>query len=191
MKNRILFFCCVIALSINGQTNLLPKSGNLGLSTLNPRVKLDVNGITYSNSLILGDMPIAKIGLFQLKYTGNNQDTTLFLIENYKGRVFQISNNGIVRAREIIVDLETNWPDYVFQKNYSLPSLKSVESFIQSEGHLPNIPAASVMEKDGISLGEMNRILLEKVEELTLYLIDQNKRIEQLEKEIVLNQEKK
>lgn len=77
------------------------------------------------------------------------------------------------------------WPDYVFEKDYNLLTLKEVEKHIKEKKHLPNVPSAKeVEEKGSFSLGEMNKKLLEKVEELTLYLIDQNKKLEKQEKRI-------
>ncbi|MCR9252370.1 MAG: hypothetical protein NXI20_18240 [bacterium] len=101
--------------------------------------------------------------------------------------------NGIVRSKEVKVELE-NWPDYVFTPSYNLQSLSEVESFINQNGHLPNIPsAAEVEENNGIELGQMNAKLLEKIEELTLHLIEKDKEISELKetnKELAINQEK-
>lgn len=102
----------------------------------------------------------------------------LFLVENQERKLFQITTDGIVRSREIKVNLDLDWPDYVFKPNYSLMPLKQVESFISENGHLPNVPSAQEIKEDGISLGEMNRVLVEKVEELTLHLIEQQRLIE-------------
>lgn len=77
---------------------------------------------------------------------------------------------GNIRAQEIKVET-ANWPDYVFTKNYKLPTLKEVENHINQKGHLMNIPSAKEAEVNGVKLGEMNRLLLEKLEELTLYII--------------------
>jgi len=77
----------------------------------------------------------------------------------------------------------TPWPDYVFKTDYNLLPLKEVEKHIKEKGHLPNIPSEKeVQEKGSFSLGEMTKKLLEKVEELTLYTIQQEKRIKALEK---------
>ena len=78
------------------------------------------------------------------------------------------------------------WPDYVFEKEYPLPDLLDVESFITENKHLPEIPSATEIEKDGQDLGEMNRLLLQKVEELTLYLIEMKKK--NLEQDLRINQ---
>jgi len=84
-------------------------------------------------------------------------------------------DGGLV-TKELIVS--TLWADYVFGKDYKLKSLKEVESFIKANGHLPNIPAAKEVEKWGINVGEMSRLQQEKIEELTLYMIEQNKKLE-------------
>ncbi|MBG6132353.1 hypothetical protein IWQ47_003675 [Aquimarina sp. EL_43] len=101
----------------------------------------------------------------------------------------KLAVNGKIHAKEVKVDL-TGWPDYVFENNYNLPSLQEVEHHIAEEGHLPNIPSASEVEKNGIQLGEMNARLLQKIEELTLYMIAQNKKTEQLQREIELLKQK-
>jgi hypothetical protein len=84
----------------------------------------------------------------------------------------------------------TPWPDYVFESDYDLLSLEEVEDHISQKGHLPNVPSAKEVEAEGsFSLGEMNKKLLEKVEELTLYLIEQNKEIKQLKQQMKSLQE--
>ncbi|PWL29727.1 tail fiber protein [uncultured Roseivirga sp.] len=74
-----------------------------------------------------------------------------------------------------------NWPDYVFSTNYQLTPLEEVEQFIQQNQHLPEVPSANEVETNGLDLGDMEATLLKKIEELTLYVIDQNKRLEKLE----------
>lgn len=97
---------------------------------------------------------------------------------------FKIDNDGFVRAREIKVDIDII-PDYVFKEGYKLMSLDDLEKFIQKEKHLPNIKGENEYEKnEGLSLGEMNLKLLEKVEELTLYMIQLKKQNEDLQAQI-------
>jgi len=103
------------------------------------------------------------------------------VLANETRQLFHVYTDGLLQAREIKVDLAT-WPDYVFEKNYELMPLREIEDYIKKEGHLPNIPNAEEVEKEGLNLGEMNKLLLEKIEELTLHLIEQEKRILQLEK---------
>jgi len=88
----------------------------------------------------------------------------------------KLSVKGQVHAQEVKVDLNgAIAPDYVFKEGYDLKSLEEVQDHIQEHGHLPNIPSAQEMEANGIQLGEMNMKLLEKIEELTLYLIESKK----------------
>ncbi|CAL2106076.1 conserved exported hypothetical protein [Tenacibaculum sp. 190524A02b] len=89
---------------------------------------------------------------------------------------FKLSVNGQVRAKEVTV--ETDWADYVFEKDYNLPTLKEVETHIKEKGHLKNIPSAKEVAEKGIKIGEINAKLLEKIEELTLYTISQEKKIQ-------------
>jgi len=77
-----------------------------------------------------------------------------------------------------------NWSDYVFKPEYQLPSLIKTEQFIKENGHLPEIPKASEVEANGLSLGEMNRLMMKKIEELTLHLIEQQKQIKVLENKL-------
>jgi hypothetical protein len=77
-----------------------------------------------------------------------------------------------------------NWPDYVFNKDYQLPALAEVEKFIQQNKHLPGIPAAAEVQQKGLDLGDNQAALLKKIEELTLYIIEQNKRMDTLEKKL-------
>ncbi|MFT3737530.1 MAG: hypothetical protein QM786_02110 [Breznakibacter sp.] len=88
---------------------------------------------------------------------------------------------GTIRATEIKVEAQT--ADFVFDENYSLRDLKDVESFIQAHKHLPDIPSASQMEADGVNLAGMNKLLLQKIEELTLYVIELKKEVEFLKQE--------
>lgn len=87
----------------------------------------------------------------------------------------KLSVNGNIRAQQVKVEV-ANWPDYVFDPNYKMRSLEETERFIKQHGHLPEVPKATEVEKDGISLGEMNKILLKKIEELTLNVIENKKR---------------
>lgn len=88
-----------------------------------------------------------------------------------------------IRTRKVKVDMDT-WPDYVFTPGYKLPSLDTVSAFIQTHGHLPEIPSATEVKKEGINLGDNQATLLRKIEELTLYIIDQNKEIQLLKKQM-------
>ncbi|HEX8577018.1 MAG TPA: hypothetical protein VF677_12060, partial [Flavobacterium sp.] len=95
----------------------------------------------------------------------------------------KLTVNGTVHAKEVKVDLNIPAPDYVFAKDYKLKTLKEVEDYITLHSHLPEIPSAREMEKNGVLVGEMNMNLLKKIEELTLYAIEQNKVIIELQQE--------
>jgi hypothetical protein len=84
--------------------------------------------------------------------------------------------NGMVYSTEVKVDLAAGTgPDYVFEPTYHLKPLEEIETYIKENKHLPEVPTAKEMEKNGVQLGEMNMLLLKKVEELTLYMIEQQK----------------
>ncbi|QRY57159.1 hypothetical protein [Sphingobacterium siyangense] len=95
----------------------------------------------------------------------------------------KLSVNGSIRAREIKVET-ANWPDYVFKQDYRLLSLEEVDEFIQRNNHLPDVPKAEVVEKEGYSLNEMDKILLKKIEEMTLQLIQLNETVKKQAVEI-------
>ncbi len=97
---------------------------------------------------------------------------------------WRLAVNGKVRAKEIKV--ETGWADFVFYEDYKLPTLTEVENHIKANGHLKDIPSAKEVAKNGIFLGEMNAKLLQKIEELTLYTIAQEKKLTSQAKKIEL-----
>ena len=97
--------------------------------------------------------------------------------------------NGTVHSKEVKVDM-TGWSDFVFKKEYKLPTLAEVEKHINENGHLENIPSEAEVLKNGISLGEMNAKLLQKIEELTLYIIEMKKENTEM-KDRLLKLEKK
>jgi len=98
---------------------------------------------------------------------------------------------GTIRATEIKVEAQT--ADFVFEDDYQLKSLEEVEQFVNENNHLPDIPSAKQMEEEGVGLAEMNKLLLQKVEELTLHLIQQQKQLNKqgvLINQLLNNQEK-
>jgi hypothetical protein len=152
----------LILWSNSGANNYLvfqPSWGNTGVGTYTPNAKLHVNGTML---------------------IGGNSDRI--------ATGYNLSVAGKIIAEEVKVQLKASWPDYVFADNYNLMPIEDLEKSIRQHKHLPNIPAAAEVEKEGISLGDMNKRLMEKVEELTLYIIDLNKknnalaeRVQQLE----------
>lgn len=155
----------------SGYSNLLlmKSGGNVGIGTITPNANasLDVNGNIFTNSKIaIGTTDMNKIGTYSLAV------------------------NGSAIFTKAVVKLNSAWPDYVFTPDYKMPKLDSLESFINSNGYLPGIPTAGDVKKNGIDLGENQAILLKKIEELTLFTIEQNKQTEKLQK-IVQEQNKK
>ena len=126
--------------------------------------------IKNGSSLVQGDI-IAdnNIGIGTTSFTDGN-DT------------YRLSVDGKVRAHGVKV--YTTWADYVFKPDYDLKPLNEVEAFINKNGHLPNVPSEKEVLENGIELGAMNAKLLEKIEELTLYVIEQNKKITEMQSEI-------
>ena len=97
---------------------------------------------------------------------------------------YELAVNGEIIAKEVNVNLNGPWPDYVFENDYNLKSIEEVEAYIKSNKHLPEVPSAEEVCKEGIFLGDMNAKLLKKIEELTLYVIEQNKQIKTLQVEV-------
>jgi hypothetical protein len=85
----------------------------------------------------------------------------------------KLAVNGLIRSKEVKVET-INWPDYVFKPNYQLLTFAEIKAFIASNNHLPDLPSAEQVSKEGIRLGEMNAALLKKIEELTLHLIEKD-----------------
>lgn len=96
---------------------------------------------------------------------------------------YKLAVAGKIVSEEVVVKLQSSWPDYVFEESYPLTPLQDLETYLKENKHLPGIPNAKTVEEEGIQLGEMNAKLLEKVEELTLYIIELEKRIKSLENE--------
>ncbi|MBC8054694.1 MAG: hypothetical protein H7Y13_16680 [Sphingobacteriaceae bacterium] len=96
---------------------------------------------------------------------------------------YQLAVKGTIKTQAIKVD-PSNWSDYVFYDSYKLPSLKDVEKYIKEKQHLPDIPSEADVKKNGIELGEMNSLLLKKIEELTLYMIEKDKQLERANEKI-------
>lgn len=140
----------------------LSGSGNIFIGTQSGFNELGSNKLYIENSsddvpLIYGDFTNGVLGI-------NTKEIP-------SGYAFAV--NGKTITEEIKVQLVSTWPDYVFESDYNLPSLSEVYRFIQNNGHLEDIPSAIEVQKEGILVGEMNAKLLKKIEELTLYLIQQ------------------
>lgn len=97
---------------------------------------------------------------------------------------------GNILAEKVKVKLQANWPDYVFDPAYKLPSLQELEAYVRIHKHLPDVPSAKEVAENGIDLGDTQAILLKKIEELTLLLIEQNKKLESQETRLKLLEKK-
>lgn len=134
-------------------------------------------------------------------FIGTTDDQGLAVRTNNVGRMFISSDGNVgigttevsggdfklyvqtgIRTHRVKVD-QANWPDYVFDKKYRLPSLREIEAFILRNKHLPGIPPASEIENEGLDLGDQQARLLKTIEELTLHMIQLNKQVERLTSE--------
>jgi hypothetical protein len=99
---------------------------------------------------------------------------------------YKVSVRGKILCEELRIQNFFDWPDYVFAPDYALMDLNTLEKSIASNGHLPGIPSAGEVFEHGFHIGDMQAKLLEKIEEMTLHMIDMNKRIVKLEEENVV-----
>lgn len=179
--------------------------GNILISASSERAPGSANG-----SILFGDEPTSTnpYGKWGIEYVGNEDEgyglnfwkpyntgggfmnNVLFLADNGNVGVgtneppAKFSVNGKVLAKEVHVCTSPDcWPDYVFGENYKLMNLKELDAYVKANKHLPGVPSASEVEEQGdVDLGQMNAILLEKVEELTRYVIDLQKQIDEMKK---------
>lgn len=180
-------------------------SGNMGIGTITPSAKLHVAGsvkIDGANVLEFGaglakEVSAGKIGYGtftpgSLEIIGAGTNTTNRRIKfwNEGGAEFtsnvmigtatpatgyKLSVNGKIMCEELKVLLRGSWPDFVFNNNYQPMDLLELESYINVNKHLPGIEPATKLEKDGVEIGEMQRLMMQKIEELTLYVIELKK----------------
>ncbi|MBC9933079.1 hypothetical protein [Chitinophaga qingshengii] len=108
-----------------------------------------------------------------------------------KPGTYKLAVEGTVGARRIKVTQQSSWADFVFHDNYQLPSLPELEKYIQQHKHLPDVPTEKEVQENGFDVGNINATLLQKVEELTLYIIQLNKKNETLESRIAEMEKKK
>ncbi|MDB4539808.1 hypothetical protein N9231_05250 [Saprospiraceae bacterium] len=136
------------------------------------------NGGTSIGAFLTSNVQVPDDGLY---VDGNVNIGTSTLHPTYRLQV-----DGKVACEEVNVELSQDWPDYVFEDEYHKMPLTELNSFIQHNKHLPGIPTAQEVKEEGLNVGEMQKMMMEKIEELTLYVIEINNRNIELEKEIEL-----
>lgn len=173
-----------LANNIHGTGNVALGYGAGAFSTTSNKLFI---GNTTTTNLIYGDFS-AKNVVINTDGSGSDNDGKTFQVKGTSSFTADMFVKGNIRTKRVIVST-TGFPDYVFEPSYKLPSLDSVEAFIRVNKHLPEVPAAKIAEADGIDVSEMQKILLKKIEELTLYLIESKKRSN--EQQVELNEIKK
>jgi hypothetical protein len=136
---------------------------------------------TPNTSLVISTPTNSTNTVMTLLDNGNVGIGTTNFANGLNNNYYKLAVNGSIHANEVIV--ETGWGDFVFDIGYKLKSLSEVEQYINKYKHLPEVPSASEVEKDGVNVGKTDAILLQKIEELTLYIIDLSKQVEELKKE--------
>lgn len=163
----------------------IPNSGdvfvtcaNVGIGISNPVHTLDVSGSSrITGNIGVGSEPKCNTKIFAYSPTSGDE---FMRFDNDNGTQFKLDNGGFLTCRDIVVTLN-NIPDYVFETNYKLLTIQEVEDYVTKNKHLPNVPSAAEMVANNTSVGELNMMLLEKIEELTLYIIQLEKRIADIE----------
>ncbi|MEO7984132.1 MAG: hypothetical protein ABI688_08625 [Bacteroidota bacterium] len=134
----------------------------------------------YTNGMVIGAIPG-----YPIFFSTNNYGVTMTIADNGNVGIgttnptYKLSVSGNIRSKEVVV--ETGWADYVLDEKYPLPSIAEVKQFIKQHNHLPGIPSAKEIEEKGLPLGELQTKMMSKIEELTLYMLQANDRIIQLE----------
>lgn len=183
------------------------ENGNLGINIKKPQARLSIFEYGDANKSIFeaiggisgGSQKLFRIsnslnGSLQMLFQGNmDVEEGNMVVKNGKIGIGLEPNdlpgdhklyvNGSILCSALKVETKINWPDYVFERGYRLMSVRKLSEFVTEKHHLPNVPTKEEIAKNGIEVGEMQAVLLQKIEELTLYIIQQDKRINDLEKQ--------
>ena len=145
-------------------------------------------GVNTNNILFLSDNAMVGINTpsptAQLTVNGNTLIGDPSVVTLPAGYKLYVQTGILTEKLRVSVVNSSTWADYVFGEKYALPSLNEVANYIRTNKHLPGVPSAQEVEKNGVDMVEMDAVLLKKVEELTLYILEQNKRIENLENQV-------
>lgn len=189
---------------------LIASNGNIGIGNANPQHKLDVSGyILSAPSSLEGGIYMGNINHGVKRISGTNDvafyttqgklslsangESANHVVINNNGNVgigtaispsnYKLAVGGKIIAEELKVQPQSAWPDYVFKSTYKLTPLPELEKFIRTNQHLPEVPSAKEVAANGIEVGANQALLLKKIEEITLHLIELNKKVEQLQQE--------
>lgn len=171
-------------LRTNGQNRLtiVNSSGYVGINTTTPGYNLDVNGTISATTLRMGGAAVVS-SQWVTSSTNINYTAGMVSIGTTTAPVgYKLAVGGKILSEEVVVRLQSNWPDYVFNKDFQLLPLSEVARYVKQNKHLPGVPTAVEVAENGIAVGEMNAILLRKIEELTLYVIELKNENEQQQK---------
>jgi hypothetical protein len=146
--------------------------------------KLYIANTNTATPMIYGDFTTGKVGIGGINHSYATPDNFPSMAGSVSVANYKLFVKGGILTEEVRVHLESGWADYVFADDYNLKPLAEVEKFITENGHLPNVPSAQRVKEDGIELGQMANIQQEKIEELTLYAIQQEKKIDEQSKQL-------
>lgn len=175
-----------LSLQTNGTTRLtiLNANGRVGINTTSPTEALDVNGSVKATSFMVGSTPLVSSQWVTSASNINYTTGAVSIGTTTAPSGYKLAVGGKTVTEEVVVKLQGNWPDYVFEPDYNLMPLSELERYIKQNKHLPDVPEAKEVADKGIALGELNATLLKKVEELTLYLIELKKENETQQRQI-------